>query len=341
MNKNRKIFFSIIIPTSTYSTYLFKECLPALNRQKYKGFEVILLPDNSSKKDAQIKKKYSWLDVVATKNIQSPAKKRDIGAKHAKGKYLAFIDDDAYPATDWLESAYEHLKNPALLAVCGPGMTPANTNEWEKVFNELLTSRFGSGKLQYRFCPMDARFVRDFPSMNLIVRKTTFKKTGGFGTFYWPGEDSKLCNAITYNNPQSILYTPDIVVFHHHRSSPSKFLRQHGQYGYHRGLFFVHGDLNSREAIYLAPTIFLFYLAALTIGGLLALYNEIEIRTLIYASVPLYMYLGMISYITIRAMQRGKGVIFGIRLATIAVAMHLVYGWMFVVGVIDGTIHDK
>ena len=54
----------------------------------------------------------------------SPAEKRDYAFPHATGDVLAYIDDDAYPAPDWLETAARHFDDSSVHALGGPGVTP-------------------------------------------------------------------------------------------------------------------------------------------------------------------------------------------------------------------------
>jgi len=92
-------------------------------------FEVILLPDDeagSSSFDFS-------LDIIPTGPI-NPAQKRDIGAKKARGVYLVFIDDDAYPQSDWLNVANQVLISRSDVgAIGGPGITPKNDPFWARV----------------------------------------------------------------------------------------------------------------------------------------------------------------------------------------------------------------
>ena len=37
------------------------------------------------------------------------------------------------------------------------------------------------------------KFVSDYPTVNLFVRKKIFLKVGGFVEDFWPGEDTKFC----------------------------------------------------------------------------------------------------------------------------------------------------
>ena len=56
----------------------------------------------------------------------SPAQKRDVALAHAGGEICAFIDDDAWPADDWLTRALERFdSDPVIAAVGGPGRNAA------------------------------------------------------------------------------------------------------------------------------------------------------------------------------------------------------------------------
>ncbi|MEK7522173.1 MAG: glycosyltransferase, partial [Patescibacteria group bacterium] len=262
----KKPFVSIIIPVKRISNYLCYENLPAFVTQTYKYFEVIVLPNNANKEDKKLISKYSWLSIIPTGTITRPAEKRDVGVKNAKGSIIAFIDDDAYPASDWLEKAIFYFESKKTEVICGPGVIPQKTNMWEKIFDEILVSPIGSGEYQYRFVQKHARFIDDYPSMNFLIKKNVFEKLGGFNSEYWPGEDSKLCEDLVYKYKGKIYYNPGILVYHHRRSNLIGFLKQHANYGFHRGAFFAHGDRNSKRLSYLIPTFFVFYIFFLIVS---------------------------------------------------------------------------
>src|SRR3989339_749706 len=261
----KKPLVSIIIPVKEISDYLRNENLPAFVIQSYKNFEVIILPNKSNKENKKLFAKYKWLKIIPTGKVTQPAEKRDIGAKNAKGSILAFIDDDAYPATDWLKKAIQYFNSKKTEVICGPGIIPQKTNIWEKIFDEILISPVGSGGYQYRFVQKHARFIDDYPSMNFLIKKDVFQKLGGFNSEYWPGEDSKLCEDLVYKYKGRIYYNSAILVYHHRRNNLIGFLKQHANYGFHRGAFFAHGDRNSKRFSYLVPTIFVFYIIFLVL----------------------------------------------------------------------------
>ena len=105
--------------------------------------------------------------------------------------------------------------------------------------------------------------------MNLIVRKSTFERVGGFDSSFWPGEDTLFCLKIIKEVGLKILYVPDLVVWHHRRSGLAKHLRQIGNYGKHRGYFAKRYPETSLRVKYFIPTLWLiFVLMGLVLSSL-------------------------------------------------------------------------
>lgn len=323
--------FSVIIPMRAISSVLTEENLPALDKQTNTDFEVIVLPNKSSKYDGELLKKYSWLKIIPTNPITRPAQKRDIGAKKARGKILAFIDDDAYPTKNWLSEADKLMNETSVEAICGPGILPKNAAFLEHVFDEVLKTWVGSGGLAYRFIPQKKRFIDDYPSMNFLIQKKVFEKLGGFDNNYWPGEDSKLCEDLVYKLHGKILYHPRVVIYHHRRADLAGYLKQHGQYGYHRGAFFAHGDKNSRRLFYLAPTVFVGYLLSI-------IYYVLRGGLTFVFFIPLLLYLGLLTYQSFSSFKNTRNLIMAIFSSIVLFLMHTVYGVKFVQGFLIGLI---
>src|SRR3989344_2832468 len=319
-------FISVIIPVLSINNNILLENLPTFKIIKDKNFEVIILPNTVSKKENTLQNKYPWLRLVPTNKITRPAQKRDIGARKARGDILAFIDDDAYPTPKWLESARTVFKKSNAAAVCGPGILPRNANFWERVFDEILKTWIGSGGLAYRFIPQKKRFVDDYPSMNFLIKKDIFIKLGGFNSDFWPGEDSKLCEDLVYKNGGKIAYSPHVVIYHHRRNNLGGYLHQHGQYGYHRGAFFAHGDRNSRHLFYLVPSLFVLYLLSL-----LTLYGSVIMI------IPLFLYTLLLSTVFSSALKNTSNLKIAVVSTIVLFLMHIVYGVQFMKGLFIGT----
>jgi len=324
-----KINTSIIIPVRNINDYIRHENLPAFAKQSYRNFEVIVLPNKLQKEDRTLLTHYPFLRIIPTGTITRPALKRDIGVKNASGNIVAFIDDDAYPKSNWLKNAHDIFTKENISCICGPGVLPVHANIWEKIFDEILVSPIGSGGYGYRFTQKKARFVDDYPSMNFLIKKKLFQHVGGFNNNFWPGEDSKLCNDIVYKEHEKILYSPTVVIYHHRRNSLVPYLRQHMQYGYHRGAFIAVGDKNSLKINYFLPLLFLLYCISLPLF--------LPFLTTLFL-IPLFTYILLSLTIALKAFFKYKDIFFVIAIPTVLFLTHVLYGYSFLKGLVVGFI---
>jgi GT2 family glycosyltransferase len=248
---NKPLISIIVIDYKKTNPYLI-ECLDAIQKQTYQNFEIIL------ETDYPLDLKYPKLKVVDYQGkYVSPAKKRDHGAQIAKGKILAFIDDDAFPNSHWLARIIPHFKNKSIVGVGGPGITPPKVTWQETASGWASASPVGAGPYTYRFLPGKKQFVDDYPSMNLSIRKEDFEMVGGYDSDYWPGEDTKLCLDLVQKTGKKILYDPQVIVYHHRRSLWKGHLKQNGGFGLHRGFFARILPKTSLRPIYFLPSIML------------------------------------------------------------------------------------
>lgn len=333
----KKPLFSIIIPARSLSFYLLSETLPALNTQKEKSFECIVVPDQPVKLDSIEQKKYSWLRIIPSHKKEKPAAKRNRASKYAKGGILAFLDDDAFPRKDWLAEAKKIWQIKQLGALGGPGIVPPQASFGEKIFDAVLISPLGSGAYTYRFIPEKQRQVDDYPAMNFFIRKKIFAQLSGFRTNYWPGEDSKLCEDLQNKLQEKIVYSPHVLVYHHRRNNLIDFLKQHMRYGYHRGLFFGHGDVNSRKISYFIPPLIFIGCITEVIGILIFFFSRQSFIFAFILLLPIYICLGLLtSHIFFIARNR-KSVSIGFISSLILILLHLSYGLAFWVGLVHPT----
>ena len=266
-----KPLISVVIACPNGS-WMLDECLDALARQTYREFEVIVLPDG----DMEMARDYGYpLYVVPTGKVR-PAEKRNAAIAKSKGSIVAFIDDDAYPDSRWLENAVKYFAEPTIGALGGPGVTPPGDGFWAKCGGRVYENIFVSGNFRYRYLGGRVRRdIDDFPSCNLFVRKEVLDSFGGYRTDFWPGEDTLLCEDIVRKAKKRIMYDPWTLVYHHRRPLFAAHLRQLGRYGFHRGYFVKRFPATSCKFSYFVPTLFVMYLVALaaifvlreTIGG--------------------------------------------------------------------------
>ncbi len=307
---------SIIIPCREINSYAresIKHCLFL----DYPDFEVLLLPD--SKPDID----FSQVKVIPTGPI-APSEKRDLALNYASGEILAFIDDDAYPTEYWLREAVKHFKDDDVAAVGGPAVTAPGDSLSAKASGYVFSSLMGSGSLRFRYIPKAQREVDDYPSCNLIIRKSVFQESGGFSTAFWPGEDTKLCLEITNKLRKKIIYDPEVLVYHHRRSLFRPHLRQVWSYAVHRGYFAKKFPQTSLRVSFLLPSLFclglLFGIAASFLNPIL---------TMIFLSViTIYLLLALVSSLQSKDIRIIPLVFSGI------ISTHITYGIGFMKGLL-------
>lgn len=307
-------FVSIIIPLTVPNDYL-KECLEHCLNINYKNYEILVLTDEPAVLN------YPKARVIPTGHVP-PSEKRDIGAKHANGVVLAFIDDDAYPSEDWLIHAIKHFDNDDVAAVGGPAVTPRYDNFMQQASGYVLSSFMGGGSYAYRYIPKNLMEVDDYPTCNLLVRKSIFFEVGGFDTCYWPGEDTKLCLDLTKKKNKKIIYEPKALVYHHRRTLFKPHLKQIWSYAVHRGFFTKKFPETSLRISYFLPTLLVLWLGT----GLIAAMFYPLIRFLYIVSILLYLLAAMITGLKTGNFWMSITVTLGI------ITTHIVYGIGFVVG---------
>jgi GT2 family glycosyltransferase len=97
---------SIIIVTWNSAAYL-PRCLASLEEQTFQDFEIIIVDNGSSDGFVDgVEEKYSKLDFRIEKLGENTGftVANNIGARMAKGKWIALLNGDAFPEPEWLEN---------------------------------------------------------------------------------------------------------------------------------------------------------------------------------------------------------------------------------------------
>ena len=100
---------SIIMPVHNEERFL-RYAVSSVLSQTYDNWELLIIDDNSTDNSPNIIREYLGKDsrIKTYKNTDStkkmPAKPRNIGISHAKGRYIAFLDAD----DQWLPTKLEH-----------------------------------------------------------------------------------------------------------------------------------------------------------------------------------------------------------------------------------------
>lgn len=297
--------------------------------QDYKKIEVIIITDKKVNLP-------SLFDKFRTLNVGhktvSPALKKDFALKYIKGEICAFIDDDAYPAKDWISNAVKDFKRYNVVAVGGPGITPPDDSFWQKIGGYIIESYFCSGGVQYRYYNgiKKKQFVNDYPAYNFLVRTDILKLVKGHDSKFYGGEDTYLCMKLSKIG--DILYDSDVVAYHHRRSFPLGHLKQIANVGLHRGYFFKKYPETSRHIFYLQPTLLTI---GLSLWILISLFTPHIVGILLAISFLIFLIIGTLSVMShkvkiIPSFIAGFGII----------ATHIVYGIYFLKGLLISDLNN-
>ena len=248
------IRYSFIIPVKEINDYI-RESVPKILEIPRDDFEIIIYPDKNGATDE------TWPKTRQIESDRRPSVKRSLSIRDARGDFLIFVDDDAYPEKNILDLLDCNFQDEKIAAVGGPALTPKSDSFLQKVSGAVYLSSFG-GNFPERYYPIGKkRLVSDWPSVNLSVRKKIFQKIGGFDCDFWPGEDTKLCLDIIdkLKEKNKILYDPSAIVWHHRREGLFRHLKQVAGYGLHRGFFAREFPKTSFRFCYFVPSFFFLF----------------------------------------------------------------------------------
>jgi glycosyltransferase involved in cell wall biosynthesis len=215
------LIFSVVVCTYNHAE-LLENCFQSLADQTIDktSYEVIIVNNNSTDDTQKIAESFCEKEPnfhVVKEINQGVSYARNRGWQEAQGNYVAYIDDDAKAASDWLNVASELINSlsPAPLCLGGPiypfYMTPKPI--WFK--DEYEVRSWGP----------DSRWLskgETFSGSNMIWKKEVFKKFWGFPTDRGVqkdrlslGEETYLFNKIWHNGNNSYFYyATNLIVYH-------------------------------------------------------------------------------------------------------------------------------
>ena len=245
---------TVVVPTHARPVQI-EACLDGLSRLDPVpgGFEIVIVDDGSPRSIETLIA--AWRDRLPIRLIVrargGPAKARNDGAEMARGRYLAFIDDDCIPLPGWLSALVRELERRPDFLLGGPVSNGLPDNPYATATQSITTY----AQHYYRSKGGNEPF---FTTNNLAVSKERFHHVGGFNTSIrsGTGEDREFCDRwLSYNFPMANV--PDAEVIHSHPLTLRRFLRQHFNYG--RGILAVRLIRRRREPSGFVPEPVSFY----------------------------------------------------------------------------------
>lgn len=316
---------SIIVPAVRIGSYI-REAIKYYEELDYPNFEIIVIVNEENFSNEKLSDR---LNIKLIKGPRKPAMKRDLGVEISKGEIIAFIDDDAYPRKDWVKKAIEIFeKDDKVGIVGGPAITPPDEPFLCRISGNIYSSPIMSGNSvkRYKIVNTPPHEDDDIPSVNLLIRKDVFIKVNGFKDLYdyYSGEDTLFCLKIKKAG-YKIIFSPEVVVYHHRRSIFFDHFKQIANYGFHRGYFARKFPENSLRIKYFLPSTFLLGVLG---GSILSIFSPLILKVYL-GTLGIYFLITLISSIKLNPVETLLTT-FGIFFS------HMVYGFNFLKGFLFG-----
>jgi glycosyltransferase involved in cell wall biosynthesis len=211
--------FSIVIPTLNEGTMLAMTTNSILTRTRYQPYEIIVVDDGSSDGSTDFYERYPnpYIRLVRTRGL-GVARARNLGAEHAAGEFVVFLDGHCQVSPNWLDGFAEALAPPDV-ALTGPCFTRLETPH---------PKGCGMFWADYTldpnwFEPVDGHGPYAVPLTTgacQAFRRQTFLAVGRYedGFTRWGFEDTEMCLR-AWLLGYRVVVSPEVTVAHHFRES--------------------------------------------------------------------------------------------------------------------------
>ena len=211
---------SVIVCTHNGERHI-EETLSALERVDYPNYEVIVVDDGSADRTGAIAGRFN-VRLIQTDNHGLSAA-RITGLRAATGEIVAYIDDDAYPDTEWLKRLAIVFLHSDYVGVGGPNLPPAG----DSLVAQCVAHAPG-GPIHVLLSDSDAEHI---PGCNMAFRREHLLAVGGFDPqFRVAGDDVDVCWRVQEQG-WKLGFSPTAMVYHHRRDSIRAYWKQQVGYG--------------------------------------------------------------------------------------------------------------
>ncbi len=192
--------------------------IQSLREQRLKPAQIILVVDHNKQLYQRARIEFPDVLVIENNNEQGLSGARNSGIPLATGEIIAFIDEDAVAAADWLSTLIPAYKNPDVMGA-GGFIRPAWVEKKPEWFPEEFNWVVGC---TYKGVPEKTGPVRNMIGCNMSFRRDAFEKVGGFranmgriGTIPLGCEETEFCIRLKQHWPSgSFIYEPQAKVDH-------------------------------------------------------------------------------------------------------------------------------
>jgi rhamnosyltransferase len=201
-----------IILRSFNEGWALRETLPALQRQDFKNWELIVIDSGSQDGSVDLIEQVQPRHFIQIKPEEyNPSRVMNQGMRLAGSEFGIFLNADATPqGSNWLRPLVEGLRHPGVAAVFGrqiprPDCRAVYACDYERCFG----ARRESAKWEHFFSMVSSGLRKDIWAQRGFLEKMQYSEDD---------EYTRWCRARGYQ----VAYCPESVVMHSHNYSPQQ-----------------------------------------------------------------------------------------------------------------------
>ena len=215
------LFISVIVPVFN-GEQTIAECIQSLLNIEYPDdrYEIIIVDNNSTDNTKKIVEKYPVKLLSETKRGSYAA--RNAGIRAAKGDIVAFTDSDCIVDKNWLYGIIKKLDDVEVGGVGGKVIAYNPVTIVERYLASISA-------LDPEFAVKGEKPL--IVTANAAYKLETLRKVGLFDDSFTSGGDWDMSWRV-FQQGYKIVYEPDAIVYHKHRSDFKGLFFQEFKYGY-------------------------------------------------------------------------------------------------------------
>lgn len=249
-------------------------CLECLSSQAYHNFEIIVVDNGSENDIGWAEKKYHNLKIKRLESNHGFAIANNIGARLARGKWIALLNADAFPEPDWLARLLQAAEAHPEFSFFSSRQVQANSPELldgaGDAYHISGLAWRNAYKLSSKTHALEKREVFSACAAAALYRREDFLEVGGFDEDYFSYfEDVDLGFRLRLAG-KKCLYVPEAVVHHVGSASTGKRSDFSVYYGYRNMVWTFFKDMPSPLIWFFLPVhiaTLLFFVGYLSMRG--------------------------------------------------------------------------
>lgn len=285
-------------------------------------------PDEPEVKAASAARRLDYpgdkLEIIVARGKQ-PSVQRNTALRAATGELIYFLDDDSLAPVGGLRVGVAHFHDSQVMLLGGPNLCPPNAPELEQIFALVLSSWLAFGPSRARYAKVGrvrASSEKELILCNLMARRDTLLKHGGFNEALYPNEENALMDEIQKDGGK-LIYDPDFIVHRRPRRTLGSFCRMLRTYGRGRAEQFRETPTFGSMLNFMPP-VFLIYLLTLPLVSVLPIAESLRACYLL----PLLLY-GIAVLAQTVALVPAGGFLRALCALPLIVLTHVLYGYGF------------